>query len=157
MPKQLDFPKNLRQYPEIWARETYIYRVVGRGLPRVFYKEYEDSLRAGRKVKFHLPNVVMFFARAAAEGVIGGFAYAAIVRAIKAVRKPKREVGGKGIRFEAVVSRKTYNRVRRKEFSGKRARQVSTSELGEKLETEYRLMVSLVDEKGKLKSIRESH
>jgi hypothetical protein len=85
----------------------------------------------------------MFFARAAAEGVIGGFAYAAIVQAIKAIRKPTQEIGNKGIRFDAVVSRKTYNRVRREKNSGKRARQRPTPELEEKLEREYRLMVSL--------------
>jgi len=155
MPKQVDFPRNLRQYPDAAAREMYIYRVVGRGLPHVFYKEFEDSKKVGRNVAFRFPDIVMFFARAAAEGVIGGFAYAAILRAIRAIRKPKQEVGGEGIRFEAVVSRKTYNRVRREKNSGKRVRQRSTYELEENLETEYRRMVLLVDEKGKPKSIRE--
>lgn len=156
MATQIEFPKNLRQYPEAFAREMYIYDVVGRGLPHVFYKEFEDSKKAGRDVAFRFHNLVMFFAIAAASGVIGNFTYAAIIRAIKAVRKPKLEVGGKGIRFDAVVSRKTYNRVRGESHSGKRARQASGSELEEKLETEYRLMVSLFNEKGKLKSISES-
>jgi hypothetical protein len=83
MTKQLDFPKKLRQYPETWARETYIYRVVGRGLPRLFYREYEDRLKAGREVEFRLPDVVMFIAAAAAQGVIGNFTYASIVKAFK--------------------------------------------------------------------------
>ena len=155
MAKQIQFPKNLRQYPELFARETYIYRVVRHGLPRVFYKEYEDRLRAGRKVKFHLSNIVMFFAQAAAAGVVEGLTHAAIDRAIKAVRKPRQEVGGKGVRFGEVVLRRTYNRIRREKHYGKRGRQVPTRDVEEKLETEYRLMVNLVDGKGKPKSIRD--
>jgi len=86
---KLDFPKSLRQYPEGSARETYIYRVVRRGLPRVFYKEYEHSREAGRQVKFRFADLVMYFAQAAAQGVIGNLAYYAIAKAIKALRKPK--------------------------------------------------------------------
>ena len=155
MPKKLAFPRNLRQYPEAAAREMYIYRVVGRAPARTFYKEFEDRKRAGRDVAFRFHDLVMFFAQCAAQGVIGNFAFAAILRAIKAIRKPKQEVGSKGVRFEAVVSRKTYNRVRREKNSAKRARQAPTHELEERLETEYRLMVRLVDEKGRPKFIRE--
>lgn len=129
------------------AREVYIYRAVGRGPARIFYKEFEDSEKAGRDAAFRFHDLVMFFAVAAGSGAIGNFTYAAIIRAIKAIRRPKQEIASKGIRFEAVVSRKTYNRVRREKNSGKRARQVPTPELEEKLETEYRLMVHLVDEK----------
>jgi hypothetical protein len=140
MPKRPKLPK---EFPNEWAREAYIYHVVGRGLPHVFYKEFEDRKKAGREVAFRFHDIVMFFAAAAASGVIGNFTYAAILRAIKAIRKPKQEIGGADIRFDAVVSRKTYNRVRREKHSGKRGRQVSTFELEEKLQTEYRLMVHI--------------
>jgi hypothetical protein len=131
MPKRLRLPK---EFPNEWAREAYIYHVVGRGLPHVFYKEFEDRKKAGQEVAFRFHDIVMFFAAAAAAGVIGNFTYAAILRAIKAIRKPQQEIGGKDIRLDAVVSRKTYNRVRREKHSGKRGRQVSTFELEEKLE-----------------------
>jgi hypothetical protein len=152
MPKRLEFPKSLRQYPEVLAREFYIYRVVGRGIPRTFYKEYEDRRKAGRQIAFRFHDIVMFFAAAAASGVIGNFAYAAIVRAINAVRKPNMEAMGKGDRFEQVVSRATYNRVRREEQPGKRALQNPTSVLEEKLEVEYRLMVNLREDKDSRKA-----
>jgi hypothetical protein len=167
MPKQTNFPKSLRRFPENAARELYIYRVVRRRLPRVFYKEFEDRenerriehqrvpLQSGRDIEFWFVDIMMFFAQAAAQGVIGNFAYAAVLRAIKGVRKAKQELVSGGVRFEAVVSRKTYNRVRRKEHPVRRGRQTSAPELEEKLEKEYRLMVRLFDEKKKLRSIHD--
>jgi hypothetical protein len=85
----------------------------------------------------------MFFAKAAANGVLGNMTYDAIRELIRSIRKPKLEFGSGGIRFEAVVSRKFYNRVRRKKNSGKRAGSSSTEGVTKQLETEYRLMVSL--------------
>ena len=46
MPSIILFPKDLRGYPEEYACEIYIYRVVGRGVARVFYKEIEDREKA---------------------------------------------------------------------------------------------------------------
>jgi len=91
----------------------------------------------------------MYFAQAAAQGAIGNFTFAAILWAIKRVRQPKQEVASKGIRFGAVISRKTYDRIRREKNPGKRSRQIPTPELEEKLEKEYRLMVSLKKTTGK--------
>jgi hypothetical protein len=155
MPKQIDFPKSLQQFPENAARELYIYRVVRRGLPHTFYKEFEDRKRAAREVQFRFVDVVMFFAQAAAAGVIGNFTYAAIHSAIKRIRRPKQELVSGRLRFEAVVSRKTYNHVRRKKNPGRRGRETPTPELEEQLVKEYRLMVKLFDEKKKLKSIHD--
>jgi hypothetical protein len=140
---------NSQQSPVRWAGESYIYEVVGRGLPRVFYKEFEDREKRGREVEFRFVDVVMFIAAAAASGAIGNFTYAAIVKAFKAIRKPRQEIGGNRIQFEVVVSRKTYNSIRRIKHPAKRARRVPTSELEQELETQYRLMVRLVDEKRK--------
>ena len=140
MARQLKLPKD---FPTEWAREGYIYQAVGRKPASIFYREFEDRRKAGREVEFRFHDVVMFFAQAAAAGIIGNFSYAAILQAIKAIRKPKQEIGGKDIRFGTVVSRKTYNRVRRERHVKKRGRTVSTSELEERIETEYRLMVHL--------------
>jgi hypothetical protein len=141
------FPESLKQYPEEFAREIYIYRAVGRGPARVFYKEFEDRQKAreepGVEVAHGFHDLVMYFAQAAAQGVIGNFTFAALLWAIKRVRQPKQEVASKGIRFDAVISRKTYDRVRRENNPGKRSRQIPTPELENKLEREYRLMVSL--------------
>jgi hypothetical protein len=148
MPKIPRFPKDLRVYPETFARELYVYRVVGRGIPHVFYKEFEDRERAkeevhGGEVEFRFHDLIMFFAAAAASGVIGNLTYDAIRKAIEGIRKPQREVASKGIRFESVVSRKTYNRLRRERNPRTRAHRSSSLELEEKVDTEYRLMVSL--------------
>jgi hypothetical protein len=139
------FPKDLQIYSEEYAREIYIYRVVGRGLARTFYKEFEEREKAKEdgEVEFRFVDVVMFFAKAAANGVLGNMTYDAIREVIRSIRKPKLEFGSGGIRFEAVVSRKFYNRVRRKKNSGKRAGSSSAERVTKQLETEYRLMVSL--------------
>lgn len=126
----------------------YIYRVVGHGIPRFFYKQFEDRERAkegihGRQGEFRFHDLVMFFAAAAASGVIGNLAYDAVRKAIQRVRKPGLEIASKGIHFGVVVSRKTYNRVRHEKNPGIRALRSSTPKFEEKLESEYRLMVSL--------------
>lgn len=139
------FPKELQMYSEEFAREIYIYRVVGRGLARTFYKEFEEREKATEEgeVEFRFVDVVMFFAKAAANGVLGNVTYDAIRKAIKSIRKPKLEFVSGGLRFEAVVSRKFYNRIRRQKNSGKRAGRSPSEKLTNQLETEYRLMVSL--------------
>ena len=142
------FSKSLRKYPEELARELYIYRAVGREPACVFYKEFEDRQRAhdeqpGVEVEYRFHDLVMYFAQAAAQGVIGNFAFAAILWAIRRVREPKQEIASRGIRFDAVISRKTYNRIRREKNPGKRPRKTPTQELEQKLAKEYRLMVSL--------------
>jgi hypothetical protein len=139
------FPKDLQMYPEEHAREIYIYRIVGRGLARTFYKEFEEREKAKEEgeVEFRFVDVVMFFAKAAANGVLGNMTYDALRKAIKSIRKPRLEFGNGGIRFEAVVSRRFYNRIRQKKNSGKRADRSSSTKVAKQLETEYRLMVSL--------------
>jgi hypothetical protein len=97
----------------------------------------------------------MFFAAGAAQGIIGNLAYYAIAKAVKVVRKPKQETGGGSERFDNVILRRTYNRVRRENHPGTKARLSSTSEVEERLEIEYRLMVGLTDKRGKLQSIHD--
>ena len=145
MPRS-SLPKDLRKFPNVVARELYNYRAISRGPAHVFYKEYEDSLRAGigkEHVAFRLHDVVLFLAKAAAEGIVGNCAYSVLVRAINAIRRPKRELGGSRTRFETVVSRRTYNRVRREHRPSTKASRTLRSNLEEKLETQYRLMVTL--------------
>ena len=139
------FPKDLQMYPEEYAREIYIYRIVGRGLARTFYKEFEDREKAKEEgeAEFRFVDVVMFFAKAAANGVLGNMTYDAIRKVIKSIRKPRLEFGSSGVRFEAVVSRRFYNRIRREKNSGQRADRSSSAKVINQLETEYRLMVSL--------------
>jgi hypothetical protein len=89
------FPKDLQKFPDFVASELYNYRVVSRGPARVFNLEYENSLRAARgghkTVAFHVHDVALFFAKAAAEGVVGNLAYAALVKAVSALRRPRKE------------------------------------------------------------------
>lgn len=126
--------------------EFYKYRAVRRGPARLFYRAHEDSLRAKlghRKVAFCLHDVVFFFAKAAAEGVIGNLAFAAILKLVKVVRKPKQELVPSDTQFEAVVSRRNYNRLRQERHpEGGPLRTVPTI-LTRKVEVQYRLMVKL--------------
>jgi len=145
IPKQY-LPKNLRRFPDPVAMEMYSYRVVRRGPACVFYREYEDAQRAriGRKgAAFQLPGLVLFFAKAAGMGILQNLAYAAFVRVINRIRRPKKELDGKGLRLEAVASRRIYNRVRRENHPGTKASRTPAPKLEEKLETQYRLMVKL--------------
>src|ERR1700730_16678693 len=127
MPRR-DFPRDLRDLPESAAREVYIHRAVGRGLAHVFFKEHEAIQGAahGSEVSFRFVDIVYFFAVAAAQGIVGNLTYAALMAAIRAVREPGQEIGSGGLRFEAVVSRRTYNRVRRQTHGSAKASRASS-------------------------------
>jgi hypothetical protein len=154
MPRRLEFepiprealPKDLRHFPDIWAMETYAYRSVRRGPARIFYKDYEDSRRAemGKQhVAFRVHDIVLFFATAAGSGVIGNLAYAALVSIINRIRRPRKEVGGDNLRLEAVVSRQSYNRLRRKYHPDEKASRQREEAVERKLQTQYKLIVKL--------------
>ncbi len=128
---------------ELFSREVYIHRAVGRGLARTFFREFEEKEKAaeGGNVEFRFVDAIYFFAVAAANGVVGNLAYDALARIVRRVRRSEQEVGG-GVRFEVVISRKTYNRLRHQKHSGAKASR-NCSEVERKLETEYKLMVTL--------------
>ena len=136
--------KKKSDLPEIVAREFYIHRAVGRGLAGVFFHEHEEKrgAAAGGHIAFRFADVVYFFAVAAANGVIGNLTYNALAALAQAVRKPKEELTGANVKFEAVVSRNTYNRLKRQKNGGNTAaKELSTAE--KKLTKEYSLMVTL--------------
>jgi hypothetical protein len=159
------FPRGLQKLPELEAREIYKYRVVRRGLPRIFYKEYEDKARQRRMrrprgaaryassplVAFRVSDVVLFLASTAAVGILQNLSYDAVKWLVKNIRKPKEEMYGGRTRFEAVISEETYDRVRRERNPGVRALRVTTSVAERRVQRTYRLMVTLVDERGKPK------
>ncbi len=95
-------------------------------------------------------DVLYFFAVAAAQGVAGNLAYGALCRLVRAIRKPKQEIGSRELRFETVVSRKTYNRLRREEHPLAKACREPAS-ITSKLETKYKLMVTLRSSKSSAK------
>ena len=154
MPKQLKFepipkkalPKALHIFPEVVAMEMYAYRAVERGPARICYQEYEDSERAkmGKQhVAFRVHDVVLFFAMAAGAGVIGNLAYATLMGIVDRIRRPSKEIGGEHLRLETVVSRRTYNRVRRENHPNTKPSRQREAIVERKLETQYRLMVRL--------------
>jgi hypothetical protein len=49
--------------------------------------------------------------------IIGNLAYAALLRIVNRIRRPRKEIGGQ----ETVVSRRKYNRIRREKPPGVRA------------------------------------
>jgi hypothetical protein len=109
-------PKDLQKYPDLLAREVYSYRVVSRGPARIFHQEYEDHLRAklgNKKVAFSLHDIILFLAATAGSGVIQNLSYDALKALVSRIRKPKREFTGGKAKFELVVSRRSYNRLRK--------------------------------------------
>ena len=101
MPRN-SFPKDLQQFPDLVASEIYKYQAVSRGPARIFNIEYENTLRDPtdkKKRAFCLPAIVLFFAKAAAEGVIGGFAYAAVVKAVSTVRKTHKRISSHEVKI----------------------------------------------------------
>jgi hypothetical protein len=145
IPRQI-VPKKLREMHDLVVQELYSYSVVSRGAARVFCEEYEERLRSKLKspgAKFHLHNIVLFMAKTAGTGVISNLAYAALVRLVAAVRKPKQEFPPNKYRFEAVISRTTYNRLRRERHPETKASRLVSDGLETKLQTDYRLMVML--------------
>jgi hypothetical protein len=145
-------PKSLRQFPDLLASELYRYRAVERGPAHAFYQHYEKSRLAQfpdrSHVAFRFHDIIIFFARAAGEGVIGNIAYASLGKAIKAIRKPKQELFNANVSFEAFLSRSSYNRVRKVHNETTiPIQRTLTTEFEAKLETQYRLMVMLKREK----------
>lgn len=136
-------PSRAPNHP-LLAHELYLYDVVGRGLARTFYQEFERKQTAsfGKDVhvEFRFDDVVFFLAKAAAEGVAGNLAYDALRRLVAIVRKPKEEIGRST--FSAVIKRKTYERLlERRRRVGKNPS--STVAVRQKLEKQYELMVSV--------------
>lgn len=144
IPRDL-LPKALRGFPDLVAMEMYAYRAVGRRPARIFYKEYEDSLRAktGRDTRFRVSDLVLFLAGVAGTGIIQNLAYDVLKILVKKIRRPKREFPTGEVRFEAVISRRTYNRVRRENHPGKASRKEVSEEVEQELDTQYRLIVKL--------------
>jgi hypothetical protein len=61
----------------------------GGACPTCSNKEFQDRQKRGRDVEFLFVDGVMFMASAAASGVVGNFTNAAIMKAFKAIRRPK--------------------------------------------------------------------
>lgn len=129
---------------ELHLRDVYIHRAAGRSLARVFIREHRQirQLAKGGTAGFRFEDSVYFFGVAAATGVRENLTYNALAGLMRAIRRPKHEISGKAMKFEAVISRKTYNWQRRQRYSRAMASR-SISEIREKLETEYKLMVTL--------------
>lgn len=158
MPKDVEtstaeFPPDLRQFPEIAARELYIHRVVGRGAASIFFREYEWKRKeaflqrheGAATVAFRFPDVIYFIAAAAAQGVIGNLTYRAVASVVRAIRRPGHELGGgRSAKFEFIISKKTYERLRKERHSGERAKKPS-SVFTRKVTRTYSLMVTRTD------------
>jgi hypothetical protein len=127
---------------ELLTHEIYIHKAIGKGLPAVFFGEFEEREKraAGGNVEFRFHDVIYFLAVAAANGVIGNIAYDALKKLISIVRKPRSE--GAGVAFSSVVRRTTYDKLRRKKHPNKRASNQTTS-IQNNVEVEYERIVKL--------------
>jgi hypothetical protein len=147
LPRNL-LPKDLRDLPDLAAREIYVYRAVSRAPARLFVEDIEASLQqAGEtatSVVFHLHDVVLYLAKIAGEGIIGNLAYAAVGKVSRAVRLPNKELPGGGkLRFETIISRKAYKRLRIERHPLTPPILEAPPTFEERAGKEYRLMVSL--------------
>ena len=129
---------------ELLWREVYVHRAAGRSLPRVFLREHRRILQAawGRNADFRFEDAVYFFGVAAATGVRKNLTYNALADLMRAIRKPKHEISGEGLKFESVISRKAYDRHRRQIYPRAMASR-NVPGIEKKLEMEYQLMVTL--------------
>jgi hypothetical protein len=129
---------------ELLLREAYVQRAAGRSLARVFLREHRQIRQAawGRNADFRFEDAVYFFGVAAATGVRKNLTYSALADLTRAIRKPKHEISGKGLKFESVISRKTYDRQRRQMYPRAMASR-NVPGIEKKLEMEYKLMVTL--------------
>jgi|SRR6266436_927544 len=129
---------------ELLLREVYVHRAAGKSLAREFIREHEQIRQAanGGNVESRLQDEVYFFAVAAATGVEGNLTYNALAALMRAIHRPKHEIAGGGVKFGAVVSRQTYDRLRRQRYPGAMASR-NISGIEKKLEMEYKLMVTL--------------
>jgi hypothetical protein len=140
MPKSYSTPNPL----ELLLREVYVHRAVRKSLPHIFIREHAQIRQAARRgsAGSRFEDAVYFFGVAAATGVRKNLTYNALADLLKAIRRPNHEISGQGLKFESVISRKTYDRQRRHRYPGAMASR-NISGIEKKLEMEYKLMVTL--------------
>jgi len=145
-----------RSIGAMFAHEIYIHKAVGKGLARVFFREFEEREKAGAggDVEFRFNDIVYFFAVAAASGVIGNLAYDALKHALAVVRKPRLEHGAAS--FSSVVRRRTYERLREKKYPKDKPVNDSAEVMSE-LEREYDLIVAITFKWRKKENMRAVH
>jgi hypothetical protein len=125
------------------ARHNYVMNAVSRGPAKVIIAEYRERRRAGRNVAFSFHDLVFYFARAAAEGIIGNVAYEVVKRIATKVRIPIRELVRGDVEFLSVVPKETYKRLREKKHPGTRAALKAPKSIEEKIENQYKLIIPL--------------
>jgi hypothetical protein len=108
-----------------------------------YVKEKQKKLHPGREVRYSLQHFVLFCFVAAAQGIIGNASFAAVSELLKRMRQPKAELLPTKATFEAVVSRDTYNRIRRERYPGNRADRDIDPDTQEFIEKTYRLTVAV--------------
>jgi hypothetical protein len=92
---------------------------------------------------FRVSDLAFFCAAAAASGVIGNLAYATLLGIVRTVRRPKKEIGTKNVRFDTVISRKTYNHIRREQNPNSGPKRRAPKQIEHEIETKYQLIVKL--------------
>lgn len=135
-------PKSMRGvYKGELARHMYRYHVVSRGPARIIIHEFDERKRAGRKIAFSHHDIVFYFAKVAAEGIVGNLAYDLVKRIANGVREPVRELFRPNIEFPSVVPRETYKRLRLQKNPGKRATLKVPEQFESKIENIYKALV----------------
>jgi hypothetical protein len=126
--------------------EMSLYKQLEKPIPARFHAAYlhekQKSYPPGHRVRFALQHFVLFCFVTAAQGVIGNASYAAVSRLIKRIREPKTELLPSKTTFEAVVSRKIYNQIRREQHPGTRADTRISTDVEETIEKTYRLTLA---------------
>jgi len=140
MPKPHTTPNHL----ESLLREVYVHRAARKSLPHLFIREHEQIRQAakGRNAESRSEDAVYFFGVAAASGERKNLTYDALADLMRAIRRPNHEISGRGLKFESVISRETYDRQRRHRYPGAMASR-NISGIEKKLEMEYKRMVTL--------------
>jgi len=121
-----------------------IYHGAKRWSSDAFLEDYVHRFDAehGGPSLHYIFGTVRFLCEAAAAGVVGNLTYDALAEVLRKIRKPRQE-DIRGIRFEVVVTRKYYNRVRRLKQPKQRGKSEASTELKEELKAEYGLRFGL--------------
>lgn len=127
--------------------ELFLYEQLQEPIASRFYdahvKKNQQGLPRGTRVRFAFQHFVLFCFLSAASGVIGNASYAAISKLIGRIRRPRVELLPSKTTFEAVVSRTTYNQIRREKHPGTRAKGRISVETKEVIEKTYGVTLAI--------------
>ncbi len=108
---------------------------------RPFIEAWEKKARHGKNIDFFIPEIVLFCAKAAGEGVIQNVAWAVVKHITNAIWIAQHKKDYRKKLFEAVVSIKKYRKVRVLKYPGTQPLRRAPAGFEECIRKQYKLTV----------------